>query len=78
MGRTTVSHDIFASAVGAMNSGDDHGIFCLSNDFCPYFTTTFPFPPLPKTLRVYELVVRYPSKKGVSSSVKNQEQRGVP
>jgi hypothetical protein len=28
--------------------------------------------------RVYELVVRYPSKKGVSSSVKNQEQRGVP
>src|SRR5512133_2354193 len=47
IGRTTVSHDIFASAVGAMNSGDDHGIFCLSNDFCPYFTTTFPFPPLP-------------------------------
>jgi hypothetical protein len=26
IGRTTVSHDLFASAVGAMNSGDDHGI----------------------------------------------------
>ena len=30
-----------------MNSGGNHGIFRLSNDFCPYFTTPFPFPPLP-------------------------------
>ena len=54
IGRTTVSHDIFASAVGAMNSGDDHGICCLSNDFCPYFITTFPFPPLPNTHRLQQ------------------------
>ena len=31
-----------------MNSGADHGIFRLSNDFCPYFTTPFSFPPLPE------------------------------
>ncbi len=30
-----------------MNSGGDHGIFCLSNDCCPYFTTPFPSTPLP-------------------------------
>ena len=30
-----------------MNSGGDHKIFRLSSDFCPYFTTPFPFPPLP-------------------------------
>ncbi len=33
-----------------MNSDGDHGIFRLSNDFCPYFTIPFPFPPLPLDL----------------------------
>src|SRR5205085_614319 len=49
---STVAHELFASAVGTMNRGGDHGIFRLSNDFCPYFTTPFPFPPLPTC--VYE------------------------
>jgi hypothetical protein len=36
--------------VGTMNRGGDHGIFRLSNDFCSYFTTPFPSPPLPTSL----------------------------
>jgi hypothetical protein len=44
---STVTHDLFASAVGTMDRGGNHELFRLSNDFGLYFTTPFPFPPLP-------------------------------
>ena len=47
VGRSAITDDIFASAVGTMNGCGDHGLFRLSNYFCLYFTTPFPSPPLP-------------------------------
>ena len=47
VGRSAITDDNFASAVGTMNGCGDHGLFRLSNSFCLYFTTPFPSPPLP-------------------------------
>src|SRR5689334_13961108 len=51
---STVTCEIFASAVGTLNRASDHRILRLSNDFCPYFTTPFSCPPLPERERLAE------------------------
>src|SRR5437667_12821895 len=61
----TVTRDLFASAVGTMNSDGDHGIFCLSKDFrLPLLYHTIPFSTTTQALHLLEEVVPTPFRMG--------------
>lgn len=49
IGRSTITHDIFAPAVGTKNGDRDHQTFYLFHDFCSYSTAPFPSLPLPES-----------------------------
>lgn len=56
IGRSTITHDLFAPAVGTMNRDCDHQTFYLFHDFCSYSTTSFPSLPLPPSGMVRNLL----------------------
>jgi hypothetical protein len=85
VGCLPILHDIFASAVLTLYHRGDHATFNLYNDFAPYFTTTFPFLPLPlkglqyvpRVIMTDKLASYAAAKKERLSSVEHRQHKGL-